>query len=152
MTITYLIDMLVKYYNSFVDNVTSYCTHQIIYQNLTLKVEHKLFFFFFLLFNSFTNQYKLIKTGIKPARSSQHAWKEKKRLHINKNKSIHVDCCEKTIQDKSSNIYFPICIVQWNKSSENRNSPLCQISQTPSYQNNLKSDKMLQLSTVVHYS
>lgn len=73
--------------------------------------------------------------------------KKKKRLHINKKKSIHVDCCEKTIQDKSSNIYFPICIVQWNKSSENRNSPLCQISQTPSDQNNLKSYKMLQLST-----
>lgn len=47
MTVTYLIDMLVKYYNSFVDNVTRYCTHQIIYQNLTVQTEQKLLFFFF---------------------------------------------------------------------------------------------------------
>lgn len=55
--------------------------------------------------------------------------------------------------DKSSNIYLKICIVQWNKLSYNScniNSPLCQISQTPSKKKkkNLKSyNKMLQLPT-----
>lgn len=54
---------------------------------------------------------------------------------------------EKTEQEH----IFKWCILQWNKLSWNScniNSPLCQISQTPSLKKNLKSyNKMLQLPT-----
>lgn len=135
---------LVKYYNSFVDNVTSYCTHQIIYQRIWLCRLNKSFFFLFFIS---TNQYKLIKTGIKTSqvistcmkrKQSSHKKKNKKtKTEYNKTNKLHVDCytAVKWWENKTGQIQQQLLnlkkksIVQWNKSSYNscnRNSPLCQ--------------------------